>query len=190
VFDRVTSKRSDFPKTWLLHTANEPAVAGNEFRSDQDQGRIFCCTLYPLDAVLEKIGGPGKEFWAGGRNWPIPADSPYLGTIGTDRADNVPENIGRWRVEVEPRKARERDYFLHLIQASDQTVDKMVESEVSETDDRIELAFNVGARAFAISLHKTGDVGGHIRIAEHGEVLVDRAITQEVMPQEGLALVE
>ena len=81
VFDRVASTEAEYPKTWLLHTANEPVIAGREFRADQDQGRIFCRTLYPTDAVLDKIGGPGKEFWADGRNWPIPADSPYLGQI-------------------------------------------------------------------------------------------------------------
>ncbi|MBI3945209.1 MAG: heparinase II/III family protein, partial [Armatimonadetes bacterium] len=62
VFDRVTSKNPDYPKTWLLHTGNEPVFRGKEFRADQEEGRIFCRTLYPLDATLEKIGGPGKEF--------------------------------------------------------------------------------------------------------------------------------
>ncbi|MBI3947846.1 MAG: heparinase II/III family protein, partial [Armatimonadetes bacterium] len=34
VFDRVTAKNAEYPKTWLLHTANEPLVAGREFRAD------------------------------------------------------------------------------------------------------------------------------------------------------------
>ncbi|MBI3944756.1 MAG: hypothetical protein HY321_02470 [Armatimonadetes bacterium] len=45
-----------------------------------------------------------------------------------------------------------------------------------------------GARSYAISLNKRGDVGGRIRITEGGKVLVDRALTQSVMPQSGLAL--
>ncbi|MBI3946417.1 MAG: tetratricopeptide repeat protein [Armatimonadetes bacterium] len=189
VFDRVAAKKAEYPKTWLLHTANEPAITGKEFRADQDEGRLFCRTLYPPDAVLEKIGGPGKEFWAGGRNWPIPADSPYLrGYLGTDSADNIPESIGRWRVEVKPGAAREDDCFLHLIQVSDRGVEKMVESRVSEQGTRIELAFTANGRTCAIALNKAGSVGGHIRITEERRVLVDRPLAQKIMSQSGLAL--
>jgi len=188
VFDRVVSKKAEYRKTWLLHTGNEPAITNREFRADQEQGRIFCRTLHPLDAVLEKIGGPGKEFWADGKNWPIPADSPYLRTIGTDRADHVPENIGRWRVEVKPGAARTDDVFLHLIQASDQAMEKMAESRVSERGEQIQLTFTAGARAYTISLNKTGAVGGRIRIEEGGKAVVDKDLTRDVQPQTGLAL--
>jgi heparin/heparan-sulfate lyase len=187
VFDRVIAKNADYPKTWLLHTANEPAIAGREFHADQEQGRIFCRTLYPTDAVLEKIGGPGKEFWADGRNWPIPAHSPYFQQLGIKDASDVPENMGRWRVEVKPGTPRREDVFLHLIQASVPTVAKMVESRVRETETRIELEFIAGARDYAVSLSKTGDVGGHIRIAEGTKSLVDKDLTREVQPQAGLA---
>ncbi|MBM4050665.1 MAG: hypothetical protein FJ279_36675, partial [Planctomycetes bacterium] len=60
VFDRATSTKPEYAKTWLLHHANEPALAGKTWRSDQDRGRIFCRTLLPEDAGLEKVGGPGK----------------------------------------------------------------------------------------------------------------------------------
>ncbi|MBI3945949.1 MAG: hypothetical protein HY321_08520, partial [Armatimonadetes bacterium] len=158
VFDRVVSTKAEYPKTWLLHTANEPMIAGREFRSDQDQGRLFCRTLYPLDAVLEKIGGPGKEFWADGRNWPItdafqePGVGNWWKRFGHGETEPV-EAMGRWRVEVKPGAARAEDCFLHLIQASDQTVEKMVESRTSETADQVQLAFAVGARSYAISLN-------------------------------------
>ena len=185
VFDRVTSKQAGYPKTWLLHTSNEPVITGKEFRADQDQGRIFCRTLYPLDAALGKIGGRGKEFWTDGRNWPIPEGwwRPY----GRGHKE-PPEAMGRWRVEVKPGQAREQDYFLHLIQTSDQTVEKMVGSKVSETANRVQLTFTVGARTYTIALNKTGEVGGHIRITEGRQVLVDRDLTREIMPQAGLAL--
>ncbi|MBI3948637.1 MAG: hypothetical protein HY321_22185 [Armatimonadetes bacterium] len=189
VFDRVVSKKAEYPKTWLLHTANEPLITGKEFRADQENGRIFCRTLLPTDGALEKIGGPGKEFWADGRNWPIPASSPYIGQMGMRDASDVPENVGRWRVEVKPGAARTEDCFLHLIQASDQTVAKMVVSQARDRGSEVELTFSVGARAYTIALNKTGEVGGHIRIAEGEKVLVDRPLTRKVMPQAGLALV-
>ncbi|MBI3945046.1 MAG: HEAT repeat domain-containing protein, partial [Armatimonadetes bacterium] len=188
VFDRVAAKKAEYPKTWLLHTANEPAISGKEFRADQNRGRLFCRTLYPPNAVLEKIGGPGKEFWSDGRNWPIPPDSAYLGSIGMEPGGEVPESIGRWRVEVKPGAARTDDLFLHLIQTADQTVEKMVESRVRDRGDRVELVFTANGRTYALALNKTGAVGGRLRITEGGTVLADRDLTQEVMPQAGLAI--
>ncbi|MBI3946232.1 MAG: hypothetical protein HY321_09960 [Armatimonadetes bacterium] len=195
VFDRVTSAKAEYAKTWLLHTANEPVVAGKEFRADQDRGRIFCRTLLPLDAVLEKIGGPGKEFWADGRNWAItdafqePGAGNWWKRFGRGNTE-PPEAMGRWRVEVKPGAARTEDYFLHLIQASDQTVEKMVESRVSEMGSQVELTFTANGRTYTVALNKAGEVGGHIQIAEAGKVLVDRALTQEILPQSGLALLK
>ncbi|MBM3891493.1 MAG: hypothetical protein FJ388_20465, partial [Verrucomicrobia bacterium] len=190
VFDRVVSKNANYPKTWLLHTANEPMITSREFRADQDRGRIFCRTLYPLDAALEKIGGPGKEFWADGRNWPVPASSPYLRQVGMASPADVPENMGRWRVEVKPGAAQTEDCFLHLLQATDQSVEKMVGSHVDEKSGQIELTFTVGARAYAIRLNKTGIIGGHIRIEEGGKALADKELTREIQPQAGLALMK
>ncbi|MBI3944481.1 MAG: hypothetical protein HY321_01030, partial [Armatimonadetes bacterium] len=69
-----------------------------------------------------------------------------------------------------------------LIQVSDQTVEKMVGSQVSDKGNRVELAFTVGARSYTISLNKTGDVGGHITIAEGGKMVVDKDLTREVPP--------
>ncbi|MBI3946329.1 MAG: hypothetical protein HY321_10450 [Armatimonadetes bacterium] len=199
VFDRVVSTKGEYAKAWLLHTGNEPVIAGKEFRSDQDQGRLFCRTLYPLDAVLEKIGGPGREFWADGRNWPVEEwgeggsrdwwehTQRYMTRYADGRTDPR-EAMGRWRVEVTPGAARTEDCFLHLIQASDQTVQKMAESQVRDRGNQVELTFAVGARTYTIALNKTGAVGGHIRIEEGGKSVVDKDLTREVQRQEGLAL--
>ncbi len=194
VFDRVRSERSEYPKKWLLHTANEPTVTDKTFRADQGTGRIFCRTLLPADARLEKIGGRGKEFWADGKNWPLSDRwwGSYARALPARQRNNriVPEIMGRWRVEVHPGAAREQDYFLHLIQVADQSAQSMAESEVREVGDRIELTFSAGARTYTIALNKTRPVGGHIRIEEGGEMLVDRPLAQEIMPQAGLALEE
>ncbi|MBI3946228.1 MAG: hypothetical protein HY321_09940 [Armatimonadetes bacterium] len=193
VFDRVVSTRPEYPKTWLLHTANEPVIAGKGFRADQAEGRIFCRTLYPLDAALEKLGGPGKEFWADGRNWPIadwwqtPGSGDWWKRYGHGATEPT-EPMGRWRVEVKPGAARTEDCFLHLIQVSDQTVAKLVESRLREKGDQVELTFTANGRTHTIALNRAGDIGGHIRIIEEGKVLVDRALTREVTPQSGLAL--
>ncbi len=191
VFDRVTSTQAEYAKKWLLHTANEPVISGKEFHADQGQGRLFCRTVYPRDAELVKIGGPGREFWARGKNWPLSDQRrEWVRRELKQEAFHIPETMGRWRVEVRPGAAREQDYFLHLIQVSDQSVEEMVDSSVREVGDRIELTFTVGARTYTIALNKTGEVGGHIRIEEDGAMLVNRPLTQRIMPQAGLALEE
>jgi len=188
VFDRVASTKAEYPKRWLLHTGNEPRVQGQGFRADQDEGRLFCRILYPEDATLEKIGGPGKEFWADGRNWPLPDSwwSQYSGR--SDRT--VPEMMGRWRVEVRPGMARTQDWFLHLVQASDQDVEAIAESALRQSAERLGVEFTSGARTCTVTFNKSGDVGGHIRIAAGDRTLVDADLTDAIEPQAGLALSE
>ncbi|MEK7412581.1 MAG: heparinase II/III family protein, partial [Planctomycetota bacterium] len=61
VIDRVTSTNATFAKRWLLHFQNEPQRDGLTVRADHGTGRIFSRTLFPTNAKLELIGGPGKE---------------------------------------------------------------------------------------------------------------------------------
>jgi hypothetical protein len=106
VFDRVTTTAPGYRKDWLLHTAHEPVLTHHTFRADQDGGRMFCRTLLPADATIQKIGGPGKEFQAAGENWKL-----------VDRG-LTPENkalMGQWRVEVSPGTVRQEDFFLNVI---------------------------------------------------------------------------
>ncbi|MBI2951359.1 heparinase II/III family protein [bacterium] len=192
IFDRVTSTRADYAKTWLLHHANEPALNGKAWRSDQGQGRIFVQTLLPRDALLEKVGGPGKEFLADGVNYPIDAGpSQYI----RDRKyqiykmdyDEVPELMGRWRMEVRPGSPREEDIFLHLIQVGDQNLAEMSDARVKTSDNSAEVVFRAGDREVALSLAVAGEIGGHIQISRGEQALVDRDLTRKIMPQVGLA---
>jgi len=185
VFDRVISARPEYKKEWLLHTSNEPVIEGKTFRADQGKGRIFCRTLYPGDSVMEKIGGPGKEFWASGQNWmPPPPNFSRL-----DMKDGgVSETMGRWRVEVSPGSAREEDSFLHFIQVSEQAVDTMAESSITDRGGKLSVAFSAGNRSYEVKLNRTGEIGGHIKIREGRKILVDRPLAGEVMAQSGLAL--
>lgn len=192
VFDRAVSTKAEYPKTWLLHHANEPLVLGKTWRSDQDRGRIFCRTLLPEDAVLEKVGGPGKEFFVDGVNYPItegPAPEIKASGFRIERLTykEVPELMGRWRMEVKPGAPREEDVFLHLIQVGDQTLAQMSEARVKTSSGRAEVTFTAGDREVTVAFTTTGEVGGHIRIARGAQTLVNRALTREVMPQQGLA---
>ncbi|MFW6437722.1 MAG: heparinase II/III domain-containing protein, partial [Armatimonadota bacterium] len=196
VFDRVVSTDPDFAKTWLLHHANEPVIDGNTWHSDQGEGRIFCRTLLPEDARLEPVGGPGREFLVEGVNYSLTGGpAAWVDEAGarveTLEYEEVPELMGRWRVEVTPGAPRTDDAFLHLIQVGDQSLTDMSDAEVgTDADGYVTLTFDASGRSVSITLRPSGDVGGWIRIAEGQDVLVDRALTTDVMHQEGLAAVE
>jgi heparin/heparan-sulfate lyase len=187
VFDRVTATKPDYPKTWLLHTSNEPALTGKTFDADQGQGRVFCRTLLPEDAVLEKVGGPGREFWVDGENLGVPDDWQYWNMVPGHVKGTIPETMGRWRMEVKPGSPRAEDVFLHLIQVGDQKLEQMSEAKVTTASAKAEVTFSAGDRAVTLSFAAAGDIAGHIRIVSGHQALVDRDLAREVMPQKGLA---
>jgi|LSQX01.1.fsa_nt_gb heparin/heparan-sulfate lyase len=184
VFDRVVSSKAEYKKEWLLHTSNQPEIIGNEFKAEQDEGRIFCRTLYPLDAVIEKIGGEGKEFWVDGKNW---APTAYLTRLNM-KGSSATDTLGRWRVEVSPKVAKEEDSFLHFIQVSDKTIENMSESKVSEKQGVFTVLFTYRDFSYEITVNKTGDIGGHIKIKEKNRIVVDRPLADNIMAQKELAL--
>ncbi len=131
VFDRVKSSDASFKKTWLLHSQEEPTVEDNKITIRRTQydynGRLINETLLPKkeNAVLTKIGGPGKEYWVNGKN--------YMALNDTKGYEN-----GNWRVELSPKKESEHDYFLNVLQVSDNKLNpEPLESKYLETDELI-----------------------------------------------------
>lgn len=179
VFDRVSSTDAEYAKRWVLHTANEPAVTGKQFHAHQGQGRIFCRTLLPADAVLRKVGGPDNEFLADGVNYPLrPQDM---------KDGEVPELMGRWRIEVSPGAPQTDDIFLHLIQVGDQSLQAMSDAQVTTDGDTATIIFDTEGNNVTLTFATTGDIAGHITIKRGADVLVDKDLIQQVMPQQGLA---
>ena len=109
VLDKVVSTNASFKKTWLLHSQNEPIITGNKIASvnttNGRNGKLLTTVLLPETAnrTIEKIGGPGKEYWVDGRNW---------GSV-------TQEDAGCWRIELSPVKSALSDNFLNVIQAMD-----------------------------------------------------------------------
>lgn len=111
VFDNVTSKDKGYKKTWLLHSQQEPEIYGNRsvIRRNENgyNGRLINDTLLPENTVAEIIGGPGKEYFAGGKNYnAVPLYEP------TDES-------GNYRIEISPKEEKETDLFLNVIQVSE-----------------------------------------------------------------------
>ena len=126
VMDKVTSTDKSFKKTFLLHSMQEPEVNGNTttIKRDTDgyNGKLVNQTLYPQDAKIEKVGGPGKQWLVNGKNY-VP-----------NGADEQSTDLGWGRIEISPAAENETDYFLNAMYMTD--ADKTVEAqaELIETD--------------------------------------------------------
>jgi heparin/heparan-sulfate lyase len=176
IFDRVTATDPAFRKDWLLHTAHEPVITGTAFRADHGGGRLFCRTLAPEDAVLRPVGGPGKEFWAAGKNWAI------------DRGNLKPPALammGQWRVEVTPGAPRAEDHFLHVIQVADRRQDAMDPVSIVRQGARLGVRIVSGKRRAEVVFETRGELGGHITLAGAGPT-VDTPLAKTVTAQSGL----
>ncbi len=117
VFDRVVSARPDFRKYWLLHTLEEPRADGVSATVDCAQrgasGRLNLDVLLPPapNAMLAKVGGPGREYWVFGTNY---ANEPE-----PDRAARGSIETSSWRLELSPRTPSAEDLFLAVMQVTD-----------------------------------------------------------------------
>lgn len=109
VLDRVESADPAFEKKFLLHTVHEPKVQGRLAVTENNGGRLSCLTLLPAQARMERIGGPGREAWVNGTNYPFET-SRELGPEFT---------TGKWRLEVSPAEPQTRDTFLHVLFVDD-----------------------------------------------------------------------
>lgn len=158
VFDRVTSTDASYPKTWLYHTASEPVISGNEYSETSQGGKSICRTLFPEDAVLQKIGGPGYQFWSDGVNWALPAE----------RSSVVPPDdwplIGQWRMEVKPGAERTEDVFMHIIQVGDESLTSLPSTTTFNSDSEIGVEFVYNGKSYRVAFDKTSDYGCEIDI--------------------------
>lgn len=113
VFDRVTSRLPSFRKSWLIHSINEPDIEGNmtDIRRTEDDynGRLVNHTLLPRpdNCRIARVGGPEREFWVDGRNYPQGYRRPGW------------HEPGAWRIEVSPRQPAATDLFLNVMQVLD-----------------------------------------------------------------------
>jgi hypothetical protein len=174
IFDRVGSTKPEYGKKWLLHTAAEPTFKRNEFFADHWEGRLFSRTLLPQDAELTKIGGPGKQFWSDGRNWPIPG------------SDGTTDLLGQWRVEVSPGKPNTDDMFLHLIQVGDTSLESMVVSAPVTTDDMTGLRFTHENKEYEVMFNTDKEAGGRISISRDGRQILKDEFSIKVEKQRGM----
>lgn len=146
VYDKVVSSNSDFKKYWLLHSIEEPEIECNTFTikrtKNGDSGMLYNTVLLPEvnNTQVEKIGGPGKEFWVFGKNYRNDAQEPY--------PDPANER-GAWRVEVSPKSPANKDYFLNVMQVADNTCSMM--NDVNRIDSDCVIGVQIADRIVTFS---------------------------------------
>ena len=166
VFDRMVSDKAEYQKRWLYHTAARPMINGLEFSEQSQEGKSICRTLFPTDAKVEKIGGPGKQFWSDGRNWPLPELTPE--DYGYANRGAVPEGswplVGQWRVEVKPAIESKTDYFMHIIQVGDESLSSLPKTKTFEDETSMGVEFKYGGKKYKLVFDKTADYGCKITV--------------------------
>ena len=107
IYDAVRTTEPEYRKQWLLHGVNKPEVNGRSFRFVHGDSALVGTCLYPDDAQIEAVGGPGKESWSAGANHPQEGEHREL--------------AGAWRVEVTPGHTWKEDRFVHVLRVGDKT---------------------------------------------------------------------
>ena len=169
VFDRITSSDPGYEKRWLLHSIDEPELRGTTAVVSHLKGKLFSQTLLPADARVTKLGGPGKEFFSDGQNYPL-------------KDTHGDKETGSWRIEVFPGGPRKDDAFLHYMYVTDATATSAPKATLSDSADRCVVQVTSGARSFVVTFNKTGVLGGHVRIDGAGASLT-QDLTSKVQPQ-------
>jgi F5/8 type C domain/Heparinase II C-terminal domain/Copper amine oxidase N-terminal domain len=110
VLDRMTCAKPQTRKIWLLQSLFKPEIKKNTLtvtRTDAyNSGKLVDTILLPelKNIKLEVIGGPGKENWVFGHNYPIPRHNDLS---------------NGWRTQLSPVKPAKSDVFLNVIQIMD-----------------------------------------------------------------------
>jgi len=139
VFDRVTANK-DFKRTWLLHSQFEPEISEDKKtqiirRNDGvNNGRLINNSLLPEKQTLNLIGGDGFEFYNNGANWP---------EIETS-------DSGNYRIEISPEASDKTDYFLNVMQISDDN-DEIKPLPVKKYDSDTHFGVKIKDRAVFLS---------------------------------------
>lgn len=199
VYDRVGATDPSYAKEWLLHMQNEPEIGGNVATSRAGEGAMHVRTLLPGNAMIEKIGGPGREFWSAGRNWPL--DEKYV----RDAEKNCAKRgtgpwFGKWRISVKPDKPSMNDRFLHVINVGNASNCEAVVSEYVKgaSSDGVRMTIpgqrmrgKTGTLEVVLRFNRTGPVGGDVLfrlVGNDGECLAEESakLAEKVTAQSGV----
>ncbi|RLF20669.1 MAG: hypothetical protein DRZ82_01450 [Thermoprotei archaeon] len=114
IVDVPKGRYEELDVKWLLHSINEPKVfgkivkeesgrtiyEGNSFLVYHNTGELLGYVLFPNNAIIHKVGGPGHEFEVEGINYaPTKED----------------EETGAWRLELSDKERKQSYRFLVIL---------------------------------------------------------------------------
>ncbi len=141
VFDRVKTKDPAFQKTWLLQAMKPPTNKPPHLVVTNGKGRLFLQTLLPAKPQVRLCSGDDLYRY-GGQSFPPSRDT-----------GPAPE----CRIEVSPPSPAAVDYFLHVLTATDASVESVAFATVAAQDNEVLVALGDLRVAFS-----TQRVGGRI----------------------------
>lgn len=137
VFDRITSVSASYKKAWLLNGPTLPVINGNRtvFVNNENgyNGKMTVDTLLPQNIDIVTIGGEGQDAYVAGTNYSVDANlNPNL----------THEGVG-YRIEVSPKQASAKDFFLNVIQVGDaDSAEKAYEPTLVQNDSCVGAIMN------------------------------------------------
>ncbi|MBQ4287563.1 MAG: hypothetical protein II770_05965, partial [Bacteroidales bacterium] len=180
VYDRVGAADPSYEKEWLLHTKEQPKVGKGVMRADSGEGRLFCQTLLPRNAKQEVIGGPGKEYWSNGMNFPL-AEEVWDRYVKGAEKDGRGPYTGAWRLSVKPQKASADDRFLNVLTATDVKDATPVKATYVKDATRDGVVLSFSGKKMTFWFNRDGEIGGEVII--NG---TKRPLTDSVLKQSGV----
>ena len=155
IFDRVCSKNAGFKKTWLLQAMKVPVQADEHLIITNGKGRLFVQTLLPENQEVRLIWG-SELYSYGGRNYPPARDT-----------GPAPQ----WRIEVSPSEQNKSDFFLHVLTATDSSIDSVDKATINIVPREVRVSIGQTTINFT-----TSAIGGGIELLGHRRQFVNKAI--------------
>ena len=171
VFDRVEATDASYARRFLLHAplpGNAPSVGASQtFTITSGNGRLVGRTLLPAAADLKLVQGFTVE------------STPHPPSTAGDES-------GGARLEISPQKEAARDYFLHLLYATEPTVSAPPAATITEDAASATVSLDEGGRHYVLRFAKTGAMGGHLTVT--GAQSCDEELVGSVTPTDGASL--
>jgi len=149
VFDRVEATDPSYERRFVLHGLGRPVAARDgTFTLSRGGGRLLGRTLLPADAGASTVEGYAVD------GVTVPPLVP------------VDENRGA-RLEVTAR-GRAREYFLHVLDATDTQRESMPPMSLVDDGERVgvRVADPSMARSYTVTFARTGAARGEIRVQD------------------------
>jgi heparin/heparan-sulfate lyase len=158
LFDRVTSTKPEFKKTWLLQAMKTPERHGEDWVVTNGAGRLFVQTVLPVS--FRTSVAKAEELYR------------YDGQVFAPRRDTGP--APECRLETSPAQSNATDLFLHVLTATDARVDAVPRAAVVMQGNRLQVTV-----ADVKLLFRTDSVGGDITRKGLTARLTERVVSND-----------